>query len=314
MPSVVFRAGPAAVALLLPLLGCGPSAGTSASPAPSPASTTAITAADLRTRLYAYADDSMQGRRSGTPGNVKATDYIAAEAKRIGLEPAGENGGWFQTVPILQRTLDPATGITVDGTTFKAWDDIIPRDQGTGGRSIDGAQAIYGGTWDQDLISLDQARGKLVVITLPPVNGVPGGSANRAQTTERFNTAAGIVVATLDDIGQSERLDLQDSGAQLSTGPGPETPAFLYASSRLAEALLGAPLSGLEPGTEGRPPPAPWRSWTRRCRTRPATWSRCCAAPIPRCAASTWRSALTTTTTASVPRPWTTTRCARSTG
>ena len=252
MPSVVFRAGPAAVALLLPLLGCGPFAGTSASPAPSAASTTPITAADLRTRLYAYADDSMQGRRSGTPGNVKATDYIAAEAKRIGLEPAGENGGWFQTVPILQRTLDPTTGITVDGTTFKAWDDIIPRDQGTGARSIDGAQVIYGGTWDRDLISLDQARGKLVVITLPPVNGVPGGSANRAQTTERFNTAAGIVVATLDDIGTSERLDLQDFGAQLSTGHGPETPAFLYASSRLAEALLGAPLSTLKPGTEGR--------------------------------------------------------------
>ncbi len=252
MPSVVFRAGPAAAALLLPLLGCGPSAGTSASPAPSAASTTPITAADLRTRLYAYADDSMQGRRSGTPGNVKATDYIAAELKRIGLEPAGENGGWFQTVPILQRTLDPATGITVDGTTFKAWDDIIPRDQGTGARSIDGAQAIYGGTWDQDLISLDQARGKLVVITLPPVNGVPGGSANRAQTTERFNTAAGIVIATLDDIGQSERLDLQDSGAQLSTGHGPETPAFLYGSSRLAEALLGAPLATLKPGAEGK--------------------------------------------------------------
>ena len=252
MPSVVFRAGPAAVALLLPLLGCGPSTGTSASPAPSGASSTPITAADLRTRLYAYADDSMQGRRSGTPGNVKATDYIAAEAQRIGLEPAGENGGWFQTVPILQRTLDPATGITVDGTTFKAWDDIIPRDQGTGARSIDGAQVIYGGTWDRDLISLDQARGKLVVITLPPVNGVPGGSANRAQTTERFNTAAGIVVATLDDIGPSERLDLQDSGAQLSTGQGPETPAFLYASSRLAEALLGAPLSTLKPGAEGK--------------------------------------------------------------
>ena len=61
----------------------------------------------------------------------------------------------------------------------------------------------------------------------------------------------GIVVATLDDIGTSERLDLQDSGAQLSTGHGPETPAFLYGSSRLAEALLGAPLSTLKPGTEG---------------------------------------------------------------
>ena len=82
----------------------------------------------------------MQGRKSGTAGNVKATDYLAAEAKRIGLEPAGENGGWFQTVPIVKRTLDPSSGLTVDGTVLKAWDDLIPRDQGKGTRSVEGAQ------------------------------------------------------------------------------------------------------------------------------------------------------------------------------
>ena len=95
---------PSAVApiSLLLLCACG-GAGTPES-AVAPASTSpAITAADLRTRLYAFADDSMQGRRSGTPGNVKGTDWIAAEARRIGLEPAGEDGGWFQTVPILRR-------------------------------------------------------------------------------------------------------------------------------------------------------------------------------------------------------------------
>jgi hypothetical protein len=90
------------------------------------------------------------------------------------------------------------------------------------------------------------------VITVPPVNGVPAGSVNRAQTTERFHTAAGIVVATLDGIGSSERLDLQDSGAQLASGEAHETPAFMYATSRAAEALLGAPPSTLRAGAEGR--------------------------------------------------------------
>jgi hypothetical protein len=253
VPSVALRVTAVSVALLLPLLGCGPSAGTSSSPAPAGSTTPDITAADLRQRLYAYADDSMQGRRSGTIGNVKATDFIAAEAERLGLEPAGDDGTWFQTVPIVTRTLEPDAALTVDGTTFKAWDDLIPRDQGKGTRSITGAQAIYGGTWDGTLISLDQARGKLVVITLPPVNGVPGATANRAQTTERFNTAAGIVVASLDDIGTSERLDLQDSGAKLAGAEGgPEQPAFMYATSRVAEALLGAPLASLQPGAEGK--------------------------------------------------------------
>jgi hypothetical protein len=55
-----------------------------------------ITAADLRTRLYAYADDSMMGRETGTVGNMMATRYIESEVRRLGLEPAGENGTYFQ--------------------------------------------------------------------------------------------------------------------------------------------------------------------------------------------------------------------------
>jgi hypothetical protein len=58
----------------------------------------AISAADLRTRLGIYADDSMLGRGAGTIGNQKATDYIAAEFKRLGLEPAGDSGGYFQSI------------------------------------------------------------------------------------------------------------------------------------------------------------------------------------------------------------------------
>ena len=252
MPPALRRVRPFIAAGLLPLLACGPSVGTSISPAPSGATASEITPADLRIRLSAYADDSMQGRRSGTPGNVKATDLIAAEARRLGLEPAGENGGWFQTVPIVRRTLVAGAGLTVDGTTYKAWDDLIPRDQGKGTRTIEGAVAVYGGTWDQDLIAPEQAQGKLVVVSFPPVNGVPAGSVNRAQTTARFPTAAGIVIATLDHVGPSERLDLQDAPAQLAGGDGPEAPAFLYATGRVVQALLGGPPASLQPGATGK--------------------------------------------------------------
>jgi len=245
------------LSILILLAACGGQGSTPEATAPLPTSP-AITAADLRTRLYAFADDSMQGRRSGTPGNVKGTDWIAAEARRIGLEPAGEGGGWFQTVPILRRGLDSATALTVEGQTFEAWTDMIPRDQGTGARTVDGARAIYAGAWGGTLITPEQAAGKLVVVTFPPQNGVPTGTVNRAQTTQRFSTAAGIVVATLDGVGPSDRIDLEDAGAQLAGGSSsgshaaPETPTFLYGSTRLAEALMGGPLAGMQPGTEGR--------------------------------------------------------------
>jgi hypothetical protein len=64
----------------------------------SAATSSAVSAADLRTRLYLYADDSMLGRKVGTIGNQKATDYIAAEAMRIGLVAAGDHGGFFQDI------------------------------------------------------------------------------------------------------------------------------------------------------------------------------------------------------------------------
>jgi hypothetical protein len=206
----------APISLLL-LCACGGAGTPESAVAPAPTSP-AITAADLRARLYAFADDSMQGRRAGTPGNVKGTDWIAAEARRIGLEPAGGDGGWFQRVPILRRELDSAAALTVEGQTFKAWTDMIPRDQGTGARPVDGARAIYAGTWEDTLITPEQAAGKLVVVTFPPKDGVPAGSVNRAQTTQRFSTAAGIVVATLDGVGPSDRIDLEDAGAQLARG------------------------------------------------------------------------------------------------
>ena len=84
-------ATPIAAAALLATLACSHSTPKPATPAPSaaagPSATSPdITPGDLRTRLYAFADDSMQGRKAGTPGNVKATDYLAREAARIGQE------------------------------------------------------------------------------------------------------------------------------------------------------------------------------------------------------------------------------------
>ena len=69
---------------------------------PTP-TTAAITPSDLRTRLYIFADDSMQGRLLATPGNVKGVEYIASEVKRMGLVPMGDNGTYFQLVNVVDR-------------------------------------------------------------------------------------------------------------------------------------------------------------------------------------------------------------------
>ncbi len=242
--------------LLLPALGCGPSVRTPEAAGPG-GTGSRITAADLRSRLYAYADDSMQGRRSGLPGNVKATDYIAAEAKRLGLEPAGDEGTYFQTVPLLQRKVDPQSALTIEGVTLRPAVDFVPRDQGRGSRSLDGVSVVYGGVLGDEsdpMISREAAAGKLVLLkAAPDSSGNPTGLVNRAVTTERFSTAAGIAVATLDAIPPSDRAGLLQTGAQLSTKEEEaETPSFMYVTTRAAEALLGGSASTPPPGGAGR--------------------------------------------------------------
>ena len=67
--------------LILPIAACGGSTTTTMKEVPAPVGPTtgAIAAADLRNRIAIFADDSMQGRRTGTPGNVKGNAYIASE-------------------------------------------------------------------------------------------------------------------------------------------------------------------------------------------------------------------------------------------
>ena len=106
---------------------------------PTP-TTSAITAADLKTRLYIFADDSLQGRLLATAGNVKGVEYIAAEVKRMGLVPMGDNGTYFQAVNVVDRKYDPASKLAVGAIEFAPWTDFVLRDQGSGARSLNGVQ------------------------------------------------------------------------------------------------------------------------------------------------------------------------------
>src|SRR6478672_13370875 len=81
--------------------------------APKP-TTSAITAEDAMTRLYIFADDSMQGRRAGEEGGLRGTAYIEREVRRLGLVPAGDSGTFFQAVPLISRTVDMSASLKAD--------------------------------------------------------------------------------------------------------------------------------------------------------------------------------------------------------
>ncbi|MYA12851.1 MAG: M28 family peptidase [Gemmatimonadetes bacterium] len=63
---------------------------------PEPASLTGELTGELAHVRY-LADDLLEGRAVATRGERCAGDYIAARFAAIGLQPAAENGGWFQS-------------------------------------------------------------------------------------------------------------------------------------------------------------------------------------------------------------------------
>ena len=50
------------------------------------------------------ASDDFQGRAPGTEGERRTIAYIVEQFRARGLEPAGENGTWFQTLSLVERT------------------------------------------------------------------------------------------------------------------------------------------------------------------------------------------------------------------
>ncbi|HMC57401.1 MAG TPA: M28 family peptidase [Gemmatimonadaceae bacterium] len=218
--------------------------------------TAAITPADLMTRLYIFADDSMMGRQAGTVYHDKGTSYIARELARIGVQPAGENGGYFQQIPLVSRALANGTTVTVDGRAFAAGGDFLTRDNGPTARTMQNAAAIYGGVWgggENTMLPADQASGKVVVITVPR-----GWQANRGALTQRYLGAAGVAVVSLDSMPAEVRAALSEPAVTLqdeidqAQQQMPPVPAFFYTSQAMAASFFGAPLASLKVGTTGK--------------------------------------------------------------
>jgi hypothetical protein len=108
------------VMISLLVVGTGCSSGAHTAPAPAAESPVVggVTSEELRRDLYAFADDSMRGRETGTPDAARAARFLTERLRRLGLEPAGDSQ-FVQHVPMQTETFGPATRIVVeqDGRT-----------------------------------------------------------------------------------------------------------------------------------------------------------------------------------------------------
>jgi hypothetical protein len=93
---------------------CGPSDATVAVPETNLDDVVASISADsIRAHLEYLADDRLEGRMTGERGYEEAGEYVAAQFEALGLEPGGDEGGWYQSVTFQSYQVMPEASFMV---------------------------------------------------------------------------------------------------------------------------------------------------------------------------------------------------------
>lgn len=105
-----------AVATALAACGGEPTTGADAGQAPASTHTFSpeLSKDDFAEMVKTLSSDDFEGRAPGAAGGEKTVEYIKAQYERIGLEPGGDDGTFFQTVPMIETTADESTVLRVD--------------------------------------------------------------------------------------------------------------------------------------------------------------------------------------------------------
>jgi hypothetical protein len=138
-------------------------------------------------------NDSMEGRDTGSPAYLRAARLVASKFSAAGLKPAGENGTWFQNVPMHEiRVTGAKLGVGNHPLVFLHDVTISPND-GTPAH-VD-APLFYGGYCGP--AALMQARGRIIICHGTHRAGLP--SAADREAAVRAAGAAGML--TIADPG-----------------------------------------------------------------------------------------------------------------
>lgn len=206
-----------------------------AGPDPAPSASAAAWARPQAARLAAdvtwLAADAREGRRAGTAGERAAGDWLAARLAGIGLEPAGEEGSWFQPFSVPLPARDGGGSRLVQGDeVLDGPQALVPLFCSAGGKAQ--GPLIFAGYGIEDEAlgwrdfggAAEAARGAVVLV----VRGAPAAAAQGDGERERELAArgglftkvmaakhhgAGAVLVAQHPSRESEPLPRFDAGA-----------------------------------------------------------------------------------------------------
>ena len=225
----------------------------------------------LERHVTFLARDELAGRDSGEPGLEVAAEYLAREFQNLGLEPAGDNGSYFDyfTVPYgAEFAGKPGVTVTLRGAEqrWEPWSDAFPLGFGEGAPQIVEAPVVFAGFGisaseeerknglDYDDYDGVDVKGKIVVVLrFVPRSGKDGDrfGGRRSEhasfvaklTRARKAGAAGVVFVTppgSDQTGRElESIENLHGFALQATPRFPTLPALVI-SAQHASTLLAA--------------------------------------------------------------------------
>ncbi|PKP90567.1 MAG: aminopeptidase [Alphaproteobacteria bacterium HGW-Alphaproteobacteria-16] len=155
--------------------------------------------AAMKAHVMFLAADSMRGREAGTNEYEIAADYVASQYYAAGLRPAGDDGSYFQQVPLLSfRPSDKGTMTVTAGRgspmTLTFGEDYIPAGNPERATTTIDAPVVFAGygivapQHQRDDYKGIDAKGKIVAF----FSGAPGGfdGEERAHLGNNSNKAA----------------------------------------------------------------------------------------------------------------------------
>jgi Zn-dependent M28 family amino/carboxypeptidase len=160
----------------------------------------------LRTFVRTLASPAWEGRGIGTAGIDSAANWIAAQLRQSGLQPAGDGGGWFQAFEVTTGVVpEPPCELKIGGTTFPLGDALQPLGFSSNGAAH--ARLVFAGygitapgyDWD-DYAGIDAHDAIVLVLTQEP---------GEMDSTSRFDGSYNTPFADL----HSKAINAREHGA-----------------------------------------------------------------------------------------------------
>ncbi|MES1249774.1 MAG: hypothetical protein ABUL46_03775, partial [Chitinophaga rupis] len=85
----------------------------------------AIREKDIHTDLHTMADDHFRGREAGTLDELKVSMWLADQARMAGLQPAGDDGTYFQFFSMWRNRIASGSHISIGDQVFPLWTEAL---------------------------------------------------------------------------------------------------------------------------------------------------------------------------------------------